>query len=70
MNLKAALSNNDRKVILNSCKFGENIAVNIYNKNLKNKAKYLATNQQAILKAQYLLIKTDHDKVKSLRDML
>lgn len=70
MDVKAALTGSDRKTILNSCEFGEDVAVGTYDKVLKNNLEDITTEQQAMIYKQYLLIKADHDKVKNLRDML
>lgn len=69
MDVKAALTGKDRKAILNSCEFGEDVAVATYVKVLKNDSEDITSEQQDLLKAQYALIKADHDKVKALRDM-
>ena len=69
MDVKAALTGKDRKAILSSCEFGEDVAVSTYAKVLKNDIEDLTSEQQHLLKAQYTLLKADHDKVKNLRDM-
>ena len=69
MDVKAALTNKDRKAILNSCEFGEDIAVKAYEEALENTTD-LSTEHQYLLKKQYALIKADHDKVKNLRNAL
>ncbi|MFV5695362.1 ferritin-like domain-containing protein [Flavobacterium sp. LB3P122] len=69
MDVKAALTGKDRKAILNSCEFGEDVAVSTYAKVLKNDIEDITSEQQDLLKVQYTLIKADHDKVKELRDM-
>ena len=70
MDVKAAITGKDRKAILNSCEYGEDMAKETYEKALKDNADYLTTDQQAMIKAQYVSLKTDHDKVKSMRDSL
>lgn len=70
MDVKAALTGRDRKAILNSCEYGEDVAVNTYKKVLENDAKELTKDQIAMVEEQYELIKADHDTVKSLRDSL
>jgi uncharacterized protein (TIGR02284 family) len=70
MDLKAALTGKDRKAILNSCEYGEDVALNAYEKALKDNANYLTIEQQAMIGAQHRMIKADHDKVKAMRDML
>ena len=70
MDVKAALTGKDRKAILNSCEYGEDMAVDTYNKALRNNMEDITAEQQTMLNAQHALIKADHDKVKSMRDAL
>jgi uncharacterized protein (TIGR02284 family) len=70
MDVKAALTGKDRKAILNSCEFGEDNAVDTYEKALADHDSVLTAQQQILVKQQLALIKADHDKVKSLRDAL
>ncbi len=70
MDVKAALTGKDRKAILNSCEYGEDMAVETYEKALKNDLENLNSEQQTIINSQHALIKADHDKVKSMRDSL
>lgn len=70
MDVKAALTSKDRKAILNSCEYGEDVAVNAYKKVLEDDAKELTSDQLNMVQEQYELIKSDHDTVKSLRDSL
>jgi uncharacterized protein (TIGR02284 family) len=68
--VKAALTGKDRKAILNSCEYGEDVAKSTYEKELEHHAEYLSGEQQRMLKAQHAMLKADHDKVKSVRDAL
>ena len=70
MDVKAALTGKDRKAILNSCEYGEDVAKSTYEKELEHHAEYLSGDQQRMLKAQHAMLKADHDKVKSVRDAL
>jgi uncharacterized protein (TIGR02284 family) len=70
MDVKAALTGNDRKAILNSCEYGEDIAKDTYKKALENETENLNTDQQTMIKAQHTLLVADHNKVKSMRDLL
>ncbi|MBK7683176.1 MAG: PA2169 family four-helix-bundle protein [Bacteroidetes bacterium] len=70
MDVKAALTGKDRKAILSSCEFGEDNAVETYNDVLRNNLSDITAVQQTLINAQYALIKTDHDKVKNMRDSL
>ncbi len=70
MDVKAALTGKDRKAILNSCEYGEDVAVSTYNNALRNNLEDISAEQQRMLNLQHALIKADHDKVKSMRDAL
>ena len=70
MDVKAALTGKDRKAILNSCEYGEDVAVDTYKKVLKDNLSDITGKQQKLLISQHALIKADHDKVKSMRDAL
>lgn len=70
MDVKAALTGNDRKAILDSCEYGEDVAVDTYKKALRNNLEDINVAQQTMLNAQHALIKADHDKVKTMRDAL
>lgn len=69
MDVKAALTGKDRKAILNSCEYGEDIAKDTYEKALKNDVEKLNVEQQTMIKAQHTLLKGDHDKVKSMSNL-
>lgn len=68
MDVKAALTGKDRKAVLNSCEYGEDTALDTYDKALENYIEHLSAKQQAMIYAQKLLLKADHDHIKSLRD--
>jgi uncharacterized protein (TIGR02284 family) len=70
MDVKAALTGKDRKVILNSCEYGEDMAKGTYKKALENDLENLNAEQQNMIKAQHTLLVADHDKVKSMRNAL
>ncbi len=70
MDVKAALTGKDRKAILNSCEYGEDVAKGTYKKALENELENLNAEQQTMLKAQHNLLKADHDKVKSMRELV
>jgi uncharacterized protein (TIGR02284 family) len=70
MDVKAALTGKDRKAILNSCEFGEDAAVETYDKTLSENTQDIPSDLHTLLSAQRQLIKADHDRVKSLRDAL
>lgn len=68
MDVKAALTGKDRKAILNSCEYGEDAAQDTYKNALENDVEHLTAEQQTMVKAQHLLLKADHDKVRFMRD--
>jgi len=70
MDVKAAITGKDRKAILSSCEFGEDKAVDTYEKAMQNDDDDLGIEQRSIIAEQYDLIKADHDEVKALRDNL
>lgn len=70
MDIKAAITGKDRKAILNSCEYGEDVAVATYDKVIKDDCDELNAEQRNMVKEQYRLIKADHDRVRSLRDAL
>ena len=70
MDVKAAITGKERKAILNSCEYGEDVAKDTYEKALKNDTENLSAEQQTMIKAQHTLLAADHNKVKSMRDAL
>ncbi len=70
MDVKAALTGKDRKAILNSCEYGEDVAKGTYEKALQNDAENLSTEQQTMIKSQHTLLVADHNKVKTMRDLV
>jgi uncharacterized protein (TIGR02284 family) len=66
MDFKALVTGKDRKAILSSCEYGEDVAVNTYEKALKDED--LAADYKNIVSMQYSKIKADHDEVRGLRD--
>jgi len=70
MDVKAALTGKDRKAILNSCEYGEDKAKDTYENALKNNIENLNLEQQTMIKAQHTLLMADHDKIKSMLDLV
>ena len=70
MDVKAALTGNDRKAILESCEYGEDVAKKTYEDTLENEIENLSTEQQTMLKEQHSTLVLDHNKVKSMIDAL
>jgi len=68
MDVKAALTGNDRQTILNSCEFGEDKALETYEEVLADDAKVLSSEQVTIIREQQAKLRADHDRVKALRD--
>jgi uncharacterized protein (TIGR02284 family) len=70
MDLKAAFSGNDRKVILDSCEYGEDVILETYKKALTEDFNDNKSYDKDMLNKHYNLLKLDHDKVKNLRDII
>lgn len=70
MDVKAALTGKNRKLILESCEFGEDKAVATYDDVLENDRMDLTPDQIEIITEQREMIKNDHDEIRSLRDSL
>lgn len=68
MDVKAALTGNDRNAILNSCEYGEDVMLGTYKKVLIQEHQVTNSKEQDMLNKHYSLLKSDHDKVKRLRD--
>lgn len=68
MDVKAALTGNDRKAILNSCEFGEDKALETYEDTIEDNSEKLSSEQLAMIREQQTHLRADHDKIKDLRD--
>ncbi len=68
MDLKAALTSNDRKSILDSCEKGEAVALETYDEVLEDENVNLSPAHMMVIRAQRARIKADHDAVKAMRD--
>lgn len=66
MDVKAALTGKDRKTILNSCEYGEDIANETYKKALENELENLNDEQETMVREQHTLLAADHDKIKMM----
>ena len=66
MDVKAALTGNNRKSILESCEYGENAALEAYKKVLILDHQETNSKEQDLLNAHYALLKANHDKVKQM----
>ncbi len=69
MDVKALVTGKSRKVILDSCVFGEEAAIEKYHEALNNGGD-LTSGLQLIIAEQLLVIKADQDKVKKVVDMI
>ena len=67
MDIKNALAGNDRKAVLNSCEFGEDVAKKTYEETLED-TENIPSDVLAIIKKQYNEIVQAHDTIRSLRD--
>jgi len=67
MDVKAALTGNNRHAILDSCEFGEDKALETYESVLE-KSEALTAEQRQLVVEQQTALRADHDKVKALRD--
>jgi uncharacterized protein (TIGR02284 family) len=67
MDMKAALSGNNRKAVLNSCEFGEDVAKKTYDDILKD-TEDIPTDVLAVIRQQRMALQEGHDMIKSMRD--
>jgi uncharacterized protein (TIGR02284 family) len=70
MEIKAALSGNNKRAILNSCEYGEDAALETYKNILIQEVDNINPAEQDLLNKQYALLKSDHNKVKLMRNVL
>lgn len=69
MDVKTALTNKDRKSILTSCEYGENVAVETYKKALSDSGDVSAI-ANLLIESQHILIKNDHTRITVLLEHL
>jgi uncharacterized protein (TIGR02284 family) len=67
--IKIALATKNRKAILNSCEKGESVAEKVYQEAL-NKIEIADMGHRLLVKKQYGMIKSDHEKIRNLRNAL
>ncbi len=67
MDVKAALTDADRKKIIESCERGEDAALDAYDEVLKSDAPFSEA-QRTMISRQRTAIQSDHDRIKSMRD--
>jgi uncharacterized protein (TIGR02284 family) len=68
MDIKAALTGKDRKAIIASCEYGEDVAKETYQEVLKD-TDGITSQVRSILERQYAEITEAHNQVKAMRDM-
>jgi uncharacterized protein (TIGR02284 family) len=69
MDVKSAVTGKDRKMILDSCVFGEDAAIKTYEEALSN-AEDLNSGQFMMIEGQLFSIKTDQDNLKKVLDLI
>ncbi|WP_310560640.1 PA2169 family four-helix-bundle protein [Flavobacterium sp.] len=69
MDVKALVTGKDRKVILDSCVFGEDAAIETYNEALSNHED-LTSGQHMMITEQLVLIKMDQDNLKKINNLI
>ena len=67
MDIKAALTGKDRKAIISSCEFGEDVAKDTY-KDVLHDLGNASESIRTVVQRQYSEIREAHDKIKMLRD--
>jgi uncharacterized protein (TIGR02284 family) len=67
--LKAALAGHNRNALLSSCVNSEDKALDTYNSVLTNDIDFLTIEQHKMIYKQYVMLKSDHDKMQSVRDL-
>jgi uncharacterized protein (TIGR02284 family) len=67
MDIRAAIASNDRKAVLSSCEFGEDVALQAYKDALKDESE-LPSASSTLIRQQFSELKQAHDHVKRLRD--
>ena len=70
MDVKAALTGNDRKAILESCLYGEDVALETYKNVLIQDHQDTNSKEQDMLNKNYSLLKVDRERVKELIDAI
>lgn len=70
MDLKAALTGEERKAILESCVHGEERAIERYQKVLKDYDEFLNEDESSMINSQLDTLQTDYRKIKDLRNSL
>jgi uncharacterized protein (TIGR02284 family) len=69
MDVKNALSANDRKAVLNSCEYGEDVAKKAYENVLEDREEMSPTSV-SLIQNQFDQLLDAHNKIKGLRDSI
>lgn len=64
--MKKAIKKDDRKAILYSCKYGENVVLKEYQKIINESVYRISPEEQSVLNKQYDLLKADYERVNQL----
>jgi uncharacterized protein (TIGR02284 family) len=67
MDIKAAITGNDRKAVLSSCEFGEDVAKKHYKEALEH-TQDIPSDALQVIQKQNAEIQKGHDRVKAMRD--
>ncbi len=67
MDVKSALASKDKKAILSSCEFGEDMAKKTYN-DILDKPEDVPSDVLSIMKKQRMELQAAHNSIKTLRD--
>jgi uncharacterized protein (TIGR02284 family) len=70
MEMKTALTDNDRNAILNSCDYGEENVRENYTEVLQNDAELLNPSQTSLIKTQLELLIKDHTRIITIQNSL
>jgi len=70
MDVKSALSGDDRKATLNSCEEGEERATETYQDVLEDESEYLTSKHQMMIMDQHNSIKSDQGQIRSMQNAL
>lgn len=70
MDVKAAFTGNDRKTILDSCQYGEDVILETYQEAMVKEHFEIDSNEENMLSKQLELLKSDHRKIDHCRKMV
>jgi uncharacterized protein (TIGR02284 family) len=68
MDVKSALSGKDRRTILGSCEYGEDVALKGYDDVLNDKQDVLPSDLMMTIRRQRDEVRDAHDMIKTMRD--